>query len=236
VPWCSLCCAVCTVCGCPVNRLFGRFLACVARSGILQHWRQRVHERRWSALHQVIRFPVLLGYTCPVQHVSSALLRHSHHGGHGFDHLHHSCACCMVRMCVFPRYGSLHGSVLGLTAVKADGTVGDRGVPCSCMGSCTRCLLPEPGLVHVLSMQYQNFWIAVCCPVLLLSPLPSLPLPLPTSTSTSTKEQVLNMLSTMRKDNVGYDLKQLFIGSEGTLGVVTVCVGVVEARACVLRL
>mmetsp|Transcript_30753 Transcript_30753/g.70920 ORF Transcript_30753/g.70920 Transcript_30753/m.70920 type:complete len:519 (+) Transcript_30753:1-1557(+) len=52
------------------------------------------------------------------------------------------------------RYGSLHGSVLGLEAVKADG-------------------------------------------------------------------QVLSMLSTLRKDNTGYDLKQLFIGSEGTLGLVT---------------
>jgi len=52
------------------------------------------------------------------------------------------------------RYGSLHGSVTGLEAVLADGTV-------------------------------------------------------------------LDTLSYCRKDNTGYDLKQLFIGSEGTLGVVT---------------
>ena len=56
----------------------------------------------------------------------------------------------------FLRYGSLHGSVLGLEAVLADGTV-------------------------------------------------------------------LDNLTALRKDNTGYDLKQLFIGSEGTLGVVTGC-------------
>ncbi|RWS24624.1 hypothetical protein B4U80_00926, partial [Leptotrombidium deliense] len=32
---------------------------------------------------------------------------------------------------------------------------------------------------------------------------------------------VTNLMSSMRKDNTGYDLKQLFIGSEGTLGVIT---------------
>lgn len=33
--------------------------------------------------------------------------------------------------------------------------------------------------------------------------------------------QVLDLMSTMRKDNTGYDLKQLMIGAEGTLGIVT---------------
>jgi D-2-hydroxyglutarate dehydrogenase len=33
--------------------------------------------------------------------------------------------------------------------------------------------------------------------------------------------RVLDLLSVLRKDNTGYDLKQLFIGAEGTLGVVT---------------
>ena len=32
---------------------------------------------------------------------------------------------------------------------------------------------------------------------------------------------VLDTLSTIRKDNTGYDLKQLFIGSEGSLGIIT---------------
>jgi FAD/FMN-containing dehydrogenase len=33
--------------------------------------------------------------------------------------------------------------------------------------------------------------------------------------------QVLDQLRTLRKDNTGYDVKQLFIGAEGTLGIVT---------------
>ena len=32
---------------------------------------------------------------------------------------------------------------------------------------------------------------------------------------------VLDMLRALHKDNSGYDLKQMFIGSEGTLGVIT---------------
>jgi FAD/FMN-containing dehydrogenase len=33
--------------------------------------------------------------------------------------------------------------------------------------------------------------------------------------------EVLNLLRGLRKDNTGYDLKQLFIGAEGTLGIIT---------------
>lgn len=32
---------------------------------------------------------------------------------------------------------------------------------------------------------------------------------------------IINCLNTLRKDNTGYDIKQLFIGSEGSLGIVT---------------
>ena len=33
--------------------------------------------------------------------------------------------------------------------------------------------------------------------------------------------RVLSTLSTLRKDNTGYDIKSLFLGAEGTLGVIT---------------
>jgi FAD/FMN-containing dehydrogenase len=33
--------------------------------------------------------------------------------------------------------------------------------------------------------------------------------------------RLLNMLKTLRKDNTGYDLKNMFIGAEGTLGIIT---------------
>ncbi|EQD60577.1 FAD dependent oxidoreductase, partial [mine drainage metagenome] len=33
--------------------------------------------------------------------------------------------------------------------------------------------------------------------------------------------RLLNALSTLRKDNTGYDIKSLFLGAEGTLGIIT---------------
>src|SRR5438552_4021149 len=36
--------------------------------------------------------------------------------------------------------------------------------------------------------------------------------------------RILDLMTGLRKDNTGYDLKQLFIGAEGTLGVVTAAV------------
>jgi FAD/FMN-containing dehydrogenase len=33
--------------------------------------------------------------------------------------------------------------------------------------------------------------------------------------------KIMNLLSELKKDNTGYDLKNIFIGAEGTLGIIT---------------
>ncbi len=42
--------------------------------------------------------------------------------------------------------------------------------------------------------------------------------------------EILNILHHLRKDNTGYDLKQFFIGSEGTLGIITAAVLQLHAK------
>lgn len=44
------------------------------------------------------------------------------------------------------------------------------------------------------------------------------------------KGEILNILRHLRKDNTGYDLKQLFVGSEGTLGIITAAVIQLHAK------
>ena len=45
--------------------------------------------------------------------------------------------------------------------------------------------------------------------------------------------QIMNLMSELRKDNTGYDLKDLFIGAEGTLGIITAAVMKLQKRITV---
>lgn len=95
------------------------------------------------------------------------------------------------------RYGSLRGTVLGLEVVSWQSNMNTEvlfiAIITSCYkySDCSHC-------DHIVYSDCTCVWPQVLA-----------------------DGQVLDCLVTLRKDNTGYDLKQLFIGSEGTLGVIT---------------
>ncbi|GFY87950.1 FAD-linked oxidases family protein [Actinidia rufa] len=99
----------------------------------------------------------------------------------------------------FVRYGSLHGNVLGRRVwadTFRDGSLELSRIPLETMAI----------VAHFVSVSKRTSSMSVH--------VGSLEAVLANGT-------VLDMLGTLRKDNTGYDLKHLFIGSEGSLGIVT---------------
>lgn len=64
-------------------------------------------------------------------------------------------------------------------------------------------------------------WAGSASPGRLLGPWAVARVPVSAPSQVLADGTILNCLTSLRKDNTGYDLKQLFIGSEGTLGVIT---------------
>ncbi|XP_064577094.1 D-2-hydroxyglutarate dehydrogenase, mitochondrial isoform X4 [Zonotrichia leucophrys gambelii] len=127
------------------------------------------------------------------------------------------------------RYGSLRGTVLGLQVV--------RRVPgSSLLVSSSAVLLPAPVTVqHTAtflsrlplfslvgsSEKGQHVFMRVACYCCCSFQLPDFQCLLTEVKKVLADGSALDCLTSLRKDNTGYDLKQLFIGSEGTLGVIT---------------